>query len=517
MSHDQEHEADVEAHREGYLRGNDYALPYYSPFSKEHSDDAAMLRHMSCCYESSRAAPPTLLALKQHAQSLCYLITLLEPAEHPLQVGGKGGGKGSGKATTSYASAWDWLFDMQTPYTNDDPDHHRPLVDLMNQVASRHDVTGTKYRCALEEHKPSSKDAPRRPYASHANLLMHANECLERLDHEYSTSGGLLSVLPTNEDYDGPDLRAARNSLVGQWLMFTQQLVGRMHELEIAYGNALDALASEAVAPLQSLGGGGGSLHGPDARSGREIAYPQDRWVLVNAGDDIFDHLHQLLDRAEALAEEKEKVWRGEGHVIGERYWTEQRGGKTYARGIIPLNITTRYYRLKGQGRSTIFVCPAWDEHPAVAATKALESRPTVVAVTAPRFPARATDLERRFTEQIDRAAEIEIENVKLLEATQRKDREIRLLRDRNRYEAGRNEVLYATLADVQDKSAAQIAEEKHALQRELAELKDSNHKALSQARAELDIARARLRKMSTAYEKLEAANKKLGGAQERR
>lgn len=78
----------------------------------------------------------------------------------------------------------------------------------------------------------------RKPYSTHHNLLMHASECLEVLGHEYSATGGIMSLLPTDTTADTVNLRAARNSLVGQWLLFTQHLVARMHELETSYGQS---------------------------------------------------------------------------------------------------------------------------------------------------------------------------------------------------------------------------------------------------------------------------------------
>src|SRR5690606_30922169 len=125
------------------------------------------------------------------------------------------------------------------------------------------------YHCPLAEIRPrgngngngnenGSGADKQQPYANHHNLVMHANACLERLDHELSSTGGLMSLLPpargaataaTDGSGGSDDLAAARASLLGQWLHFTQSLVGRMHELERAYANALDALAGEAVVP----------------------------------------------------------------------------------------------------------------------------------------------------------------------------------------------------------------------------------------------------------------------------
>jgi len=78
-----------------------------------------------------------------------------------------------------------------------------------------------------------------------------------------------MSLLPTGEEHDADELREARKTLLGPWILFTQHLVARMHELERAYGRALDALAGEAAVPRQVL-----SNLGPEGRAtSRELAY----------------------------------------------------------------------------------------------------------------------------------------------------------------------------------------------------------------------------------------------------
>ena len=422
MSHEQEHQADRHANRRAYIQGTDYALPYVSNWSSSlREDELELLKHVNCSLLSTPHVPPTLLALKQHAQALCRLIERFEPLDEIVQV--NQGPQPEGYYAAQGANAFDWLNDLTVPYTNEHPDHHRPLHDLVNWVKTSSDIKEPTYHCPLEVHEPRKADGVRRPFLSHEGLLMHANECLERLDHEYSSTGGLLSLLPTDQEHDADNLRGARNTLVGQWLMYTQALAGRTHELELAYGNATDALAGEAVIPLQHL-----SAFGPDARSGREPAFPQDRWVLVNAGDDVFDHVHELLDRVEALAEQREQIWRGDRGALGERLWLEERGGRAYARGIVPVDVTTRYYRLKGRGRHTLFVCPAWSHHPATAATRALEARPTVVSVAAPRYPERVSDLERRWVADSEAAAIAARETEELRARVHRGDSELALL-----------------------------------------------------------------------------------------
>jgi hypothetical protein len=406
-AHIAEHEADSEGEQRGYIKGTDFSLPYTSQWSRLHHSEVDLLRHVNCGYLSTYGVPPTLLSLKQHAQGLCNLILKLIPTLRAGEVDALN----SGDPTTLRSgqnSAFDWLNDLQTPYTNDDPDHHKPLNALLNEVKSRKDAYGSEYHCPLTETTPRGRGEAVRPFANHHNLIMHANACLERLDHEFSSEGGLMALLPTDDETETADRKNARNSLLGQWLAFTQHLVGRMHELEIAYGNALDMLGGKSVVPLQHL-----STLGPDGRSGREIAYPQDRWLLVNAGDDVFEFVHDILDKQEVLVSEKEKVWRDKG-VTGEYQWSRNGGGKAHARGIIPVNLTTRFYRIAGQGRGTIFILPAWESNPAVEHTKRLEQNPTVVSALQPKFPIRVTELEKRTDEKVARMADLESQNKRL-------------------------------------------------------------------------------------------------------
>ncbi|TPX11982.1 uncharacterized protein E0L32_007285 [Thyridium curvatum] len=410
LPHAQEQEIDPYAAMKGYIAGNDYALPYYSEFSKLHFEQKDMLRHMNCSFCSTPGRPPTLASLKLHLQSLAYAVSLLCPSSSKaeLLVGGTSKRTRDSQADgdVNLDDQFDWLLDMSRPYETRDATHFSSLNSLVNNVESRHDAFGTKLHCPLREHVARAEDAQRKPYATHHNLLMHANACLERLDYEYGATGGLLSILPLDEQLDERDMKAARNTLVGQWLLHTQRLTNRMHELEISYANALDALHGEAVVPLQHL-----SAAGPEARAaGRTVAFPQDRWVLANAGDDVFDMLHARLDRAEKLSEHRARLARDAG-AAGERLQAEPAGegqeehgdrDGAYERGIVYVDVSTRYYRLKGQGKTTMFVLPARGEHPAVEATRTLESKPTVVTVHAPESVGWVSDMEKRFSKHVE-------------------------------------------------------------------------------------------------------------------
>lgn len=504
MSHDIEqehidHNVDQQA---GYYQGSDWSLPYMSPWSRVHADPAlvSVLRHMNCSYLGQPGAPPTLLGLKQHARSLAKLIMLLEPSVNSGEVnddnhndGADGDGDGDGndaRRKLGAGGAFDWLADLGAPYTNDDPNHHRPLNALLNEVRGRHAVAGTAYHCPLAEVPPRQPgEGARRneyyaaavatkPFASHHNLVMHANEILERLDHEFSATGGLLSLVPpddnnhhddnsdddNNQQEPSAELVALKNSLLGQFLVFCQGLVVRTHELQIEHARLLDVMAGEAVAPAQAL-----SRAGPDGRTGRAVVFPQDRWVLANAGDDVFAALHARFDRQEALLQQKMRAYREAG-TSGRADWELHRGGREYARGIVPVHVLTRYYRLAGKGgQSTIFVVPAAAEHPGLEATRdVVEAAPTVVSVVAPRWPERVSAWEARYQARITAATAAEREAWGLRREQGDRAREVRGLRLEVERQARIAEAATEMLAAVRAQGGEGGEEQKAELERQL-------------------------------------------------
>lgn len=554
--HDADHELDEHASIQGYVRGTDFSLPYLSAWSRlKLSEDCAtmtrLLRHMNCSYLSTPGEAPTLLALKQHAQSLCALILEINPTLKSAEIltggvldrgkktgsrnkGAKdGNGDADGDTTMANASrhetsgartatdsmadhyelndAFDFLADLGTPYWNDDANHHKPLWALTNEVKGRHEALGTTYHCPFAESEPRGKDEPTKPYASHHNLIVHANACLERLDHEFSAVGGLLGLLPTTDEHEQHELDNAANTLLGQWLLFTQHLVGRMQELEHSYGNALDILSGEAAIPWQHL-----SSLGPDGRSGREMVYPQDRWVLVNSGDDVFEHLHALLDRQEALKDAKDVESAAKG-TLGHALLKQDDDGSEYARGIVPLTIATRYYRLAGQGRNTIFVVPAYEEHPELHYMRELERRPTVVSSIQPMFPKRVTELESRYNARIRAAEAMGLENLKLqahqrtLEAQHRsltsEVERLHLAQEAIVRTVGMDNVEMATRLAKSEKEREALSEEVAAMKKELATRADDIKKHEDRYRAQ----QGELRKLQkeVAEHEADAASKK--------
>ncbi|KAK0714900.1 hypothetical protein B0H67DRAFT_579457 [Lasiosphaeris hirsuta] len=419
-----------------------------------------LLRHLNCGYLSTQGVPPTLLALKQHAQSLCILIQALSPNLRSTEIlvgdpSTSGGFEPPSLVEQAadhdmlgveydHTDAFDFLKDLTVPYANDDPNHNKPLTSLVNEVRRRHEAHGTDYHCPFAQTTATRRLAgePQRPYHNHHSLIMHANACLERLDHEFGSTGGLMSILPTSAEHDDGNLANARNSLLGQWLVFTQHLVARQHELERSYSNALDALAGEAAIPQQSL-----SALGPDGRSGRELVYPQDKWLLVNSGEDVADPI-QGAHLAQA-------------GVVGDRLWEHERGGADYARGIVPVTIPTRYYRLAGTGRYTLFVVPAWGTNPATEYTREIATQPTVVTTPLRRFPLPISELEKGWRERARKAQEAVSENITLRGEAARAQEQIITLTEHNRQLAATRDALMKAVGKENSTLAESLSKER--------------------------------------------------------
>ncbi|GAP82660.2 hypothetical protein SAMD00023353_0101930 [Rosellinia necatrix] len=367
----------------GFLKSTHWSKPYYS--SLVHNNPQLpyhLLEHVNCTYLSTPGRAPTLLALKQHAQSLAVLISLLAPAQFGGTLEPPNEGRVNGDAPFAAEQAFDWLNDLKSHYSTEDKAHRKPLNSLVNLVKSNSDTEGPKWYCPLEK---VSMEFPEnhpfqqcRPYETHMTLLMHANEILERLDHEYSAMGGILAIIPLDSDNvdEQQALTRAKTTLVGQWILYTQQLVVRMHELEIMYGNSLDLLANEAIVPMQH-----NSIHGPDGRSGREIVFPQDRWILANAGEDVFTFIHQMLDRAEAYQDAQDDVFANQ-NVLGDAAFSSNEELKY--RGIVKADLSTRFYRLRGSGHGPLFVLPAFGDRSSTKHTRDIEKRPTVITIPQP-------------------------------------------------------------------------------------------------------------------------------------
>jgi len=410
----------------GVIPKNDFASKYRSVFTATAPVSTAAsleeLKYLNCCYLSTEGKAPTIVQLKQHAQSLVILLkhlcgsttsgivnnaalTAVAPAVAPAPAPGAGA---AGAPPVPLArpvplpadlpvfrdhEAFDFLNDLTIPYKNDRDRHHNlPLVSLLNTLEP--DPKGDDRQiCPLHENEPRAPNQPALPFATHATLLQHADEVLELLDHEYSAKGGLLGILPPKDDVTQRAL--AESTFLGQMILYIQRLVHRLHDLERQHANAMDVIGGEALVPSQTL-----SLKGPEGRAGRRLVYPQDRFVLANAGEDLWQYLTDEFDKKEKIDEQVRSSFLRMG-VEGEALWI-QKGGKEYSRGLTAIDITTRYYRLRNHQAKTVFVVPAHKEHPGVATTRTMESQPTVVSVVKPTWPERASVWEQKHRDELD-------------------------------------------------------------------------------------------------------------------
>ncbi|TVY12962.1 hypothetical protein LARI1_G009097 [Lachnellula arida] len=400
-----------------FIPANTFAGNYRSIFTLNNpgSKLLPLLNHVNCSYLSTPGIAPTILELKQHAQALIVLIKSLTVSTFPAVIDNMNSGV-QGVPAFNDGETYDFLNDLTKPYTGPkrpehQTHHNMPLTTVLN-VLEEENIPGEDDKadriklwdiCPLHHAEKTPINQPSLPYATHQTLISHANEVLELLDHEYSAKGGLLSILPTKLEKE--DREAAESTLLGQLILYVQRLVQRVHDLERSYANAMDVIAGEAVVPHQAL-----SKLGPDGRQPREMVFPQDRFVLVNAGNDLYQFLNDEFEKKERTDEAVMANWKQLG-LTGEAIW-ENRGGKEMNKGIVALDVTTRYYRLKGDALKTIFVIPAHQEHPGTKVTRELESKPTVVSVVKPTWPERVStwemkhraDLEAFKTNQIELA-----------------------------------------------------------------------------------------------------------------
>ncbi|EDN92553.1 hypothetical protein SS1G_08416 [Sclerotinia sclerotiorum 1980 UF-70] len=403
-----------------------FSEAYRSIFTLSQPDLIPLLKHVNCNYLSTKGHSPTVLELKQHAQALVILLKQITLSTRAGVVDNTNLNAfteiGPRAPSFNENETFDFLNDLNNVYDNNTVHHNLPLPTLLNTLEPQYVEPGTMVNpgqpdhyvdidiCPLHPVDPAPLDGPSLPYATHEALLKHANEVLELIDHEYSAKGGLLGVLPHETgDEDRP---LAETTLLGQMILYIQRLVARLHNLERLHANAMDVMKGEAVVPHQAL-----SRVGPDGRSGRELVYPQDRFVLVNAGDDIWQFLNDEFEKKERVDEQIRANHLRLG-IEGERLW-ETKGGKEYSRGITAIDVVTRYYRLRNDSLKTIFVIPAHAEHPGVKVTREMERNPTVVSVVKPIWPERVSVWEKQTRDDLEELRQLRRDNSSLREAAE--------------------------------------------------------------------------------------------------
>ena len=385
------------------IEATPFAGPYRSIFTVTGPPSPQVmncLKHVNCSYLSSNGLAPTS-RLKKHAQSLAVLIKEMTVSTMPGLIDNAHAGL-PGARPFHENESYDWLNDLSVPYDTEEEHHHMPLTSLVNTLEPASGTHGQiRNICPLHSVDAAPPTGQTLPFATHAALIQHANKILERLDHEYSAKGGLLSIFPTEMEKE--DREKAEKTVLGQMILWIQNLVQRIHHLERLYANSMDLLAKEAVIPTETL-----SALGTRGRKGREVVYPQDKFVLVNAGDDLWQFLNAEFERKEVIDVEVDKSYRKLG-VTGEAIWA-QRGGREFAKGITCIDVYTRYYRLRDNPLKTIFVIPAWESHPGVKVTRDMDRQPTVVSVVKPVWPERMTVREMEHRSDMEDLRRLKIE-----------------------------------------------------------------------------------------------------------
>lgn len=207
-----------------------------------------------------------------------------------------------------------------------------------------------------------------------------------------------------------------QDTILGQWLIYTTNLVQRVSELEAEVANAREVLAGEAMVPMRLVSQGadavgevvaagtadGGARTGAEGLCGRVMVFPQDRYVLANCGAGLWERLNEELAAREQGLEARERdrvrTLRG-GKVRGEPGVGHALQPVTY------MDVQSRIYRVKGC--QSLFVIPAFDIHPDTEGTRRMESKGLVQTVVRPlEYALAGTDRWQRTVVERARTAE---------------------------------------------------------------------------------------------------------------
>lgn len=333
--------------------------------------------HLNCSFFShpTNPYPPTLLQLKQHAQAICSLLQVLcasdhEYAPHPIDTNG------------SVTDAFDWLEDLDRPYENESKMHNLPLYSLGNTIATHTDADGSRTRlagCPFAQEQPEKESTVR--------LVEHANSLLELIDHKAQPQGGLLSLLPP-PGTEGREV--VQDTILGQWLIYTTNLVQRVSELEAEVANAREVLAGEAMVPMRLVSQGadpigdvvaaaGTAQTGAEGLGGRVMVFPQDRYVLANCGAGLWERLNEELVAREQGNEHRE---RERAHTLRGGKIRGEPGAGHVLQPVTYMDVQSRIYRVKGC--ASLFIIPGFDLHPDTEGTRRVEAKGLVQTVVRP-------------------------------------------------------------------------------------------------------------------------------------
>lgn len=495
-----------------------YAGPYNSTFLQLNPDLQGLFAHLNCSFLSTRGKAPTLLELKQHAQALLVLIkhltvaadaTLVDDPTGPVAIAlaaarhtaeeankdiaeqraadaAQGRVRANLAATPAQvasirARAFDFLSDLSVSYDNSDPTHNTTLTGVLNTLEDRGSVDRRgRDHCPLHAAavvaNPATRGTQALPYAETWKLIKHANELLERLDHEFSAEGGLLGMLPLDaagHDMSKADDLLGARSVLGQWISMTRKLIVRHHELEQNLSEALNIIQGDAVVPKYLL-----SKIPINARQETTGVFAHQDEIVVTLADGKLNELRAKFAAAEATAFDSTQ------HALGSGEGNQD---------IITITAETTYARLR-QG-NTIFIAPGQVNDTA--------KRPGVIQVVKGEWPARTSLWEQKHYADLNKyksVAEVDLPRIQVESEGRRVALEA-LVQERDLFllaggklptsvaeKAALKEMLFGPEIAAEK---ARLKHEEEKLKAQVAKLKD-DRETLYRERAEFDARQAR-------------------------
>ena len=259
-------------------------------------------------------------------------------------------------------------------------------------------------------------------------FMWHANQILEIIDGVLEGEGGLLGALPVGGgrgdgekgERNEEERKLAEESLFGQWLVYTQDLVLRVAELEREVVGLRELCAGAMAVPSvaqrpDNRGSGSGDGSGSGTRETeteeQEQITEKERYILAGLTPSLWTRLQSALSASEQLSVTREQRAYRRGftaqglleslpHPDSETESAtniSHRPSSTRASQLdldrelrddswVPDNIvawiecSSRIFRCQGD-EERLFVVPAWDVRPGVEMVRKVEEGPLVVCV----------------------------------------------------------------------------------------------------------------------------------------
>ena len=314
--------------------------------------------HLPCSCLTT-VPPPSLAALKQHAQALCLLTTLLQgPRE----------------------DAWDFLANLYEPYRSKDRFSREPLESLITTLTPE-EAGKPLDGAAADDDDADEVQGP--PYAAcplqmrfaartTERLIEHANAILTVLDDRFAEAGGLLAILPAPLGEEGGPVaqnKEASSTLLGQWIVYTRKLAVRIAEYEEEIAGLREVMRVQAehvaVRARQTP-----NQHGESAM--RTMVFPQDRYVLAGLSQRLWDEIIATLDGRRRAMDAQEASRTAKAFLRGNGPFGTDGPEDGDDENIVSwIETKSRLYRIRGH--ETVFVIPAFGLNPEADAVREIE------------------------------------------------------------------------------------------------------------------------------------------------